>query len=129
MSVEEEEDSGGFRNFLHGVCTSKDLGSGAPCLLCLLCALIGGVQPCEPRQAGVGGWGELRGLVPVWELAPEGTRHCHLQSPPFAFGSFAFHVLQQDGRTWVLAGLCILCIHGGGLLRGRQPAPNKVVSI
>ena len=36
-------------------------------------------------------------------------------------------VLQKDGRTWVLAGLCILCIRGSWPLRGQRPAPNKVV--
>lgn len=74
MSVEEEEDSGGSRNFCHGVWISKDLGSGAPCLLCPLCALIGGVPPCEPCHAGVGGWGEPRGLV-VPSLGVGSQRH------------------------------------------------------
>lgn len=82
MSVEEEGDSVGSRNFFHGVWTSKDLGSGAPCLLCPLCALTRGVQPCEPCCAGVEGWVSWGAwLFPARELAPKGTRHCHLQSP------------------------------------------------
>ena len=48
MSLEEEEHSGCSSNFFHGVWTSKDLGSGAPCLLCSSCALTGGVQLFGP---------------------------------------------------------------------------------
>lgn len=40
--MEEEERSGGSSSFFSGVWTRKDLGSGALCLLCLSCALIGG---------------------------------------------------------------------------------------
>lgn len=43
MSMEEEEHSGDSSNFFCGVWTRKDLGSGAPCLLCPSCALIGEV--------------------------------------------------------------------------------------
>ena len=60
-------------------------------------------------------------------LALEGTRHCPVGSAPPVSGSFAFHVLRKGGRAWVLAGRCILCIHGGWLLRGRQPALIKAV--
>lgn len=74
ISIEDEEDSGGSRVFVHGVWTSKDLGSGVPCLLCPLCALIGGVQLCEPGRVGVGGWGELKGLV-VPSLGVGSRRH------------------------------------------------------
>lgn len=66
--------------------------------------------------------------VLAWELVPKGTRHCHYRAP-FGVVSFACYVLQNGGGVWALAGLCILCIHGGWLLQGQQPAPNKVVSI
>lgn len=66
------------------------------------------------------GWAQVQRCV-------SGLEGAVIMEPPLCL--VPLHSVFCRGWRPGTAGLCILCIRGGWLLRGQQPSPNKVVSI